>query len=305
MTTKICLLTHWCTNLNSLWSGMISSKHHVQLVEYDANPDIIVVINCTNIPLTDTDKAKTIIFHMEPYIPIRGQWGEWCNPTGFCHVFKHGPGKNEFNCIEWHLDKTIDQLYSSPTKTTSRVSTVISNLYYEPGHISRVDLTRYIDSNWDGLDIYGTFEHYSIRNFGPLKPRCKDDGLMPYKYTIAIENNSIDGYSTEKLWDGILSECLVFYHGNPSIGNIIDSNAIIQIDPTNHSETLDRIKQAIADNEWEQRLPFIRSAKAHILNNLSLFPRILSAYKVYIKPKKTFVTIFNDMQRLRNMRMSK
>jgi hypothetical protein len=38
--------------------------------------------------------------------------------------------------------------------------------------------------------------------------------------------------------------------------------------------TFEIIKKAIADNEWEKRLPYIKQMKHKILTEMSMFPRL-------------------------------
>ena len=99
-------------------------------------------------------------------------------------------------------------------------------------------------------------------------------GLFPYKYHFQCENNPIKNYVSEKLYDGILSECLVFYSGAPNVKEIIDERAYVVLQLESFEEDMKTIKKAIEENWWEQRLPYIREAKKKILNELNFFPRI-------------------------------
>ena len=40
---------------------------------------------------------------------------------------------------------------------------------------------------------------------------------MPYKYYFMAENNFEPGFITEKLWEPIICECLVFNQGAPDV----------------------------------------------------------------------------------------
>ena len=72
-------------------------------------------------------------------------------------------------------------------------------------------LNRYkpVDSGGRALNNIGT----SIPN-GSLH---KVAFLQPYKFNIAFENQSIPGYTTEKIYEALLARCVPIYWGNPRI----------------------------------------------------------------------------------------
>ena len=72
-------------------------------------------------------------------------------------------------------------------------------------------LNRYkpVDSGGRALNNIGT----SIPN-GSLH---KVAFLQPYKFNIAFENQSIPGYTSEKIYEALLARCVPIYWGNPRI----------------------------------------------------------------------------------------
>ena len=102
----------------------------------------------------------------------------------------------------------------------------------------------------------------------------KDDGLMPYKYTIACENCSEPGYFTEKLADAILSECLCFYWGCPNLEEYIDGDAFVRLDLDNFEGSMEIVKRAIVEDWWVKRIDIIRREKKKILEEIGFFPRL-------------------------------
>ena len=109
---------------------------------------------------------------------------------------------------------------------------------------------------------------------GLLPFREKDRGLFPYKYTYGAENSRENNYFTEKICDAILSECLCFYHGCPNLHDFLHPESYISIDVCDHERSLEIIQSAIANNEWEKRLPYIRESKDKILNELQMLPTL-------------------------------
>ena len=109
---------------------------------------------------------------------------------------------------------------------------------------------------------------------GPLPPHDKNGGLLQYKYTFNAENHSIRNYYTEKLIDGILAECLVFYWGCPNVKDYIDERAYVQLELVDFEKDYQTVQKAINEDWHSQRLPYIREAKKKILDELQFFPRL-------------------------------
>ena len=95
-----------------------------------------------------------------------------------------------------------------------------------------------------------------------------------YCFVYSIFGFEIRNYFTEKLVDGILSETLVFYHGCPNIEEFIDSKAFVRLELIDFEKDYLKVKEAIENNLWKERLPYIKEAKNKILNELQFFPRL-------------------------------
>ncbi len=62
---------------------------------------------------------------------------------------------------------------------------------------------------------------------GRLPPGAKLDFLHSYKFNIAFENSSIEGYTTEKLTEAMWARCLPIYWGNPRIGEEFNTKSFL------------------------------------------------------------------------------
>lgn len=278
---RIMLHCNWATSkqLCDLWNKMSKGNYtwnNLKIV-YEEPADYYVIINK---PLENVsfDKSKTIIFRMEPNMEQRPEiWGEWANPNTSEYKFV-GFHNVHYNNNEWHLSKTYSQLssetISKDIEVANILSTVLSDKYSDPGHVKRIDFVKFLESKGLPIHVFGgnKFEWKDYK--GPLPPHQKDNALFPYKYTFNVENHSINGYYTEKLIDGILSECLVFYNGNPTIRTQFDERAFVWLELSNFEYDYYKIKTAIENNLWENRLPFIKEAKNKILNEFQFFPRL-------------------------------
>jgi hypothetical protein len=268
------MLCNWtCSqNLCNLWNklgdGNYSYERDGKIVTMVWEPpyDYVVVVNSTvQRPLLD----KTIYSIMEPvYNSLY-----WETLTSYPKYFKAVWDYTNYTNQEWHLSKTRKQLLEEPIEKIydKTVSTVLSDKYNDPGHKMRIDFAMRAQHEIDWHSFGGN--RFRWKNYkGCLPSHKKDDAIFPYKYTFNCENFNIPGYSTEKLIDGILGECLVFYSGCPN--KVIDSNAYVLLNLTNIEESITTIKQALEEDWYTLKLPFIKRAKDKILNETSFFPRL-------------------------------
>jgi hypothetical protein len=239
--------------------------------------DWVVVINCP--PMTIfPDPAKTILFHMEPkMVERKHMWGDWAEPPA--HMLKYcGTHEVGYNNNEWHLSKTYTDLMSEEIAKSDQLgmvlSTVLSDKYADPGHIKRIDFVKFLEGKNMVVHVFGGNKFFWKNYRGQLPAHQKDAAMFPYKYVFNAENHELRNYYTEKLIDGILAECLTFYWGCPNIRDYIDERAFVYLPLEDPEKAYQIVKQAMENNLWEQRLPYIRAAKEKILNELQFFPRL-------------------------------
>lgn len=274
--TRVRLLCNWTDSkgLCDLWNKMSQGNYtwnNLQVV-WEEPYDYTVVVNCP--PISEfPDPRQTILFRMEPNMEKHPElWGDWSNPkdSDFLKVCRH---ETEYNNNEWHLSKTYSELLTLEITKTESLSTVLSGKYKDIGQIKRVDFARYLDSK-GMIHVYGS-NRFGYANYkGSPPPHCKDEALFPYKYTFNCENNEIRNYYTEKLIDGILAECLTFYHGPPNIRELIDERAYVWLELVDFERDYQLVCKAIEEDWWSQRIEYIRAEKQRILNELQFFPRL-------------------------------
>ena len=257
------------------------------------------------------DPKKLIIAHMEPYINLMKDIPDmWKEPdrTKFLKVLDH---KTNRNIMEWHISMGYQELLKMDSslislKKDNRISVIMSSKNIDPGHKLRLSFIKNLIKDKEfsqeiiiydkketsliyefNLDIYGSVQDTRKRDLdidekdnkksniqfkGLLPYQTKDQGLFTYKYHINAENNIIENYNTEKIVDGILSLCLVFYYGSSSLDKIIDPRAYIKLPLEDTLGSIKIIKNTIRGNEWDKRLPYIKQAKYDLLTKYQLFP---------------------------------
>lgn len=280
------LLCNWCTSkeLCDLWNKFSKGNYTWEnmSITWENDSDYTCVINCP--PIGEfINPENTVLFQMEPNMKNRKDlWGEWCHPDN--NFIKYFDPEFYYNNNEWHLSKTYNELcLYHPEKTMGdKISTILSDKYCDPGHIKRVDFTKFLDAKNIHIDVYGN-NKFLYKNYQKSLPyHQKDEGIFPYKYTFNVENQSIKNYYTEKLIDGILGECLVFYHGCENIKDLFDEDVFVYLELIDFEHDLMIIKRAIQENWWEKRIEKIRKAKKIILEERNFFPRLESVLNNHI-----------------------
>ena len=275
---RVKLLCNWTSSeiLRETWNKMSQGNYSWNNIELvcDDNPDFFVVINCP--PIHEfLDTKKVILFRMEPHMGKHPElWGDYAKPDkeSFYKVCYH---ETDYNNNEWHLSKTYNELKNMKIeKSIDVMSTVLSDKYSDSGHVKRVDFAKFLESKNFPVDVFGS-NKFSYKDYkGSLPLHCKDNAMFPYKYVFNVENNSIKNYYTEKLIDGILAECLVFYSGCFNAREFIDEKAFVYLELSNFEEDYLKVKNAIENNLWEERIDIIRKEKKKILEYLQFFPRL-------------------------------
>jgi hypothetical protein len=134
----------------------------------------------------------------------------------------------------------------------------------------------------------------------------KWDGLAPYKYSLAIENSFSPDYWTEKLADCFLTWTIPFYFGCTNLEEYFPEESFIRIDIDKPQIAMDRIISAIKNNEWEKRLPALKTAREQLLNRYQLFPHLAKRIQSHhINNEDKIVTLIPPYKRSINTRLNR
>ena len=195
--------------------------------------DYILVVNSATWPQSwypsIDELPRTIFMKMEPSF-MDPFWRDVDKRLLKAKII-HGNDHDHFNYnnLEWHINKTKDELldsdYADMKIKGDVVSSVISGKAFTEGHKLRTAFALHAQNfmEWDAYGNYGAHNHAWNRYLG--SPQYKDDALIPYKYSFACENSFIN----EKLVDCIMAETLCFYCGAPNVSRFIDPEAYIQL----------------------------------------------------------------------------
>ena len=130
-------------------------------------------------------------------------------------------------------------------KKTKKISIIVSSLGFSRGNYrKRLNLLNQILKSDLDIDIYGRgLDITDSRYKGSLDYKHK--GLIPYEYSIAIENSNEKNYITEKFIDCVLCNVYPIYNGAPNINEVYDDHYFAKID-LDSPTVIEDIKHLIA-----------------------------------------------------------
>lgn len=170
----------------------------------------------------------------------------------------------------WFVEKDYDTLSATPiSPKTKDLCVISSDKEFLKGHRARLDFVRQLkEAMGDRLDVYG-------RGINPFE--SKWDTLVPYRYSVVIENDSSDDWITEKLFDTYLAGAFPIYYGAPNVHDWVEPGALLTIDIKRVDEAIASIQQLISrPNHYDSSLDAISRARSNYLNHLQTFPMMAS-----------------------------
>lgn len=285
---RVKMLCNWCNSkeLCSQWSNMCEKEFmwkNIEITWENSNIDYYVIINK---PPHDEYylSEKTILFQMEPWISDLSKnwgvktWGYWSEPPLKNFLAIRGRKTECHNNAFWQLELNYNEIKNLEYDDKfDKLSSICSSLYFDEGHIKRVDFLKFLEEKGDiDLDIYGYDNDHSFTNYrGPLHHYVdKSKGIIPYKYYFMMENNFEKNFITEKIWEPIICESLVFYYGCSNLDEYINKDAYVLLDINDFEKSYNIIKKAIQEDWWSKRIDIIKQEKLKILDELGFFPVI-------------------------------
>lgn len=156
-----------------------------------------------------------------------------------------------------------DMVNFPPFEKSKCISTVCSSKKQRHTlHNKRYHFVQQLKKLLPDLDVFG----HGVR---PIDDKA--EALDPYKYHIAIENYIGEHHWTEKLSDSFLGCCLPFYCGCPNAADYFPPESFIALNIRDPQKAAQSIREAIANGEYERRLPAILEARRLILEKYNFF----------------------------------
>lgn len=224
--------------------------------------DAVLVFNTPHESIETLCYPENVIaFMMEPGVESKHPW---MFRTLKQYDSAYSPIKQSGNTIlshgflGWYFNQDYSYLskLSIPEKTKP-ISCIASGLQMLPGHRLRLQFIKELQEQIPSIDFFGRDYHYLPD---------KIDGLLPYRYSIAIENSSIPYYFTEKINDCFLAWTVPLYYGCKNIERYFPAGSYIKIDINHPSEAIGNIRSLLANDDWNSRIEALREARELVLH---------------------------------------
>jgi len=128
---------------------------------------------------------------------------------------------SQFNFMQKDINYFLSLMYRD-CKKSRNVSCIVSNKRHTKGAISRLNFLKKIQNECPNfVDVFG-------RERKEIKSKC--EGLIPYRYSICMENTRRKNYFTEKFTDAMMCWTIPIYWGCHNIGQYFPSDSFYEID---------------------------------------------------------------------------
>lgn len=166
--------------------------------------------------------------------------------------------------------KTYTELknYESIEKT-KEICCILSNTEACEGHTLRKRFVQSFMSKYK-LDLFGSV---SFANSTMLN-NDKFNTLKDYKYCLGFDNqDNIDHFFGTQFTDTILAECVPIFWCGTDLSKHFHTKSFIQFNARDNNE-IDRIIDIIKNDNYEERLPWVKEAKDLLLDKYNLWPTL-------------------------------
>lgn len=173
----------------------------------------------------------------------------------------HGSSMNAKHPRDFNYFSNLKSLNKS-----EKISVFCSNRAATESHRQRLRFVHSLKSHFkDRLVWYGN---------GVNQIAQKWDGIAPFKYHIALENQSSYNVITEKLYDSFLGLSYPIYHGAPNVNDYFSIKSMSSIDIKDLQSSIMKIEELTQGNIWEKNIDYIVESKNKCLNEFNVYHRI-------------------------------
>jgi hypothetical protein len=260
---------------------------------YDNSYDYIIFLNYVNEIIQPN--ARAFVFPHEPTwsgnhqlnfkdtpdVTILGFDCNYYNAENICiettaHTYYGGRGSWIDNESDWNYKKSLE--YNSTVKTKN-ISSIVSTLdantnqSVECTYANRHALVEYLVPRSPFVDFYCGWTGHNHTKPDPQKLKAVED----YKFCLAIENQYIKNWITEKFYDSIITNTIPIYYGCLNIKQIYPEDGYILLDnvtDVNYVHDMLRYINANAAEIYHQKLPGLLEIKRRYFEEYNLLKKI-------------------------------
>lgn len=264
------VITDWYKNFTPFNNGTWNS---LELTNNQDEADFVLVLDGTRENILDNNKV--IFFGREPAHIALNVW----NKPAY-GIYHHEFG-NSWLASTWWLKSNYTELsnLSNTIQKLNNLSIIDSGKTSINGHVQRLHLiSNIVNNHSNDVDVYGYITRNQVKPcFKTVLPhKQKDNGLLPYRYNLAIENGSTDYYFSEKFIDPLLCWTMPIYWGCKKIDQFFPKGSYINID-INDPKAPEKIIEISKSDYREQNIEAMAEARDLILNKYNVFPTLEKA----------------------------
>ena len=208
------------------------------------------------------DPAKLIAFMMEPGNPKLHPW-MFKGLDAYAKVFSPVPAAGNVipshGYLGWYFKDNWDFLSHLPIPLKMQnISCIASGLKQLKGHKLRIQFIDQLREKMPQIEFFGKGSRFLPD---------KLNGLLPYRYSVAIENTAKPDYFTEKINDCFLAYTVPIYYGCTNIGKYFPEKSFVRIDIEQPHNAIKTIEDLLHNDDWEQRVSALKEARSLVLNS--------------------------------------
>ncbi len=169
-------------------------------------------------------------------------------------------------------------------RKSKNVSILSSRKKMCPLHCLRIALAQ--KCKREGLaDAFGTFDGG--------KPVSMAEVLIPYRYTVAVENQISDYFYTERLISAFMTMTVPIYIGARKIGQAFNTDGIIQISPDD-AEHIETVLKRCGERDYLSRLDALHENRKKAMSYMNLHDLLYDC--LFVNPAER--TLFTGFEKV-------
>lgn len=273
MGKKVRVISNWCNSMamhDRIIDQYVNDKTKIEVNFTNGDDyDYLVVFNSFDGFETKIPKERILGFIQEPpdhqhFYDVNladkvGRLFTCANPSDYPN--KQGEA---FPCgMFYHMERDVQDFFE-PLPKSKKISCITSNLrggFYDTRLKIAKQLTR------DGVDVYGRG-----LQFGKGTLKDKSEGLMPYEFSVCMENGLWENYHSDKVIDAVMCGCIPIYVGNKSI--LKHMPFVFVLDDLNPRAVSQRVREIVNDVEYFDILPKLDDWKFKFVKRYSILEKI-------------------------------
>lgn len=143
------------------------------------------------------------------------------------------------------------------------LSIICSNKVKLGRHRARLDFVRALEKKFrDRVAVFG-------RGFRTISDKA--EAIAPYRYHLALENNDLGNFWTEKLADAFIGWSLPLYAGTNQAFNDFPSGSMLPINIFDYKSAFDLVDHILTIDPYERHLPALALARDKVITEHNLF----------------------------------